>query len=96
MPDRTRSEFKKLLQERRGEATDILLQLLAIPSDNPPADTGTIAQKISASLQSAGDFEIQLLTVETADYQCRSYSAWTCPWPPSDFQWSPRYLRNWR
>ncbi len=40
----------------------MLLQLLAIPSENPPADTGTIAQKISASLQSAGDFEIQLVT----------------------------------
>ena len=61
MPDRTRSEFKKLLKERSSEATGILLQLLAIPSENPPADTGTIAQKISASLQSAGDFEIQLV-----------------------------------
>lgn len=62
MPDRTRSEFKRLLKERRGEATEILLQLLALPSENPPADTGAIAQSISASLQSAGDVDIELVT----------------------------------
>ena len=57
MPDRTRSTFKELLNERCGEATDILLQLLAIPSENPPADTGAIAQEISAILQAADDVD---------------------------------------
>jgi acetylornithine deacetylase/succinyl-diaminopimelate desuccinylase-like protein len=62
MSDRTRSEFKKLLKDRSGEATDILLRLLAIPSENPPADTGAIAQEISVILQAVDGVDVELVT----------------------------------
>ncbi len=64
MPDDARSAFKTLLHERRGETTDILLRLLATPSENPPADTGAIAHEVREILRAAGDVDVELVTAK--------------------------------
>lgn len=62
MPQSMRAAFKQHLEKRHGEATDILLQLLVVPSENPPADTRAIAQTVGALLQSSGGIKVGLVT----------------------------------
>ena len=64
MPHSPRAEFKRHLEERRGEASHMLLQLLAVPSENPPADSRAIAQTVGSLLQSAEGMDVELVTAK--------------------------------
>ena len=52
-PDTTsrRGDFAKALKRDRDQTTDLLLSLLAIPSENPPGDTNRLAEAVRDLLQ---------------------------------------------
>jgi succinyl-diaminopimelate desuccinylase len=59
---RHRQDLKGKLKQTSGQASDILLRLLAIASENPPGDTTLLAQEVSTVLQSVSGIDIQLVT----------------------------------
>ena len=49
---RHRHDLNEKLKQTSGQTSAILLQLLAIASENPPGDTTLLAQEVSTILQS--------------------------------------------
>lgn len=58
----SRDKLKQRLSQTRGQASDILLQLLSISSENPPGDTHLLAQKIQEILRAVPGIEIEVIS----------------------------------
>ncbi len=59
---RHRHELKEKLKQTSGQTSVILLQLLAIASENPPGDTTLLAQEVSTILQSVPGIDVELVS----------------------------------
>jgi succinyl-diaminopimelate desuccinylase len=57
-----RHDLKERLKQTRGQTSAILLQLLAIASENPPGDTTLLAQKVSTILRSVPGIDVELVS----------------------------------
>ena len=57
-----RDSFVKRLHETRDSTVDILMKLLAVPSENPPGDTRRIAREIETMLSQVDGIETALVS----------------------------------
>jgi succinyl-diaminopimelate desuccinylase len=59
---RHRHDLNEKLKQTSGQTSAILLQLLAIASENPPGDTTLLAQEVSTILQSVPGIDVELVS----------------------------------